>query len=361
MTNYFDIFAEIQKNRTNLNGYNRLKYDQLDHKKELNQHPDWITSIKPSNDQANKYSGLFLNKTQIMDKVITSLPFTFAIYGKFTLNASFYSADDDRYYIIDNPVLKEKVFKVPMFRGSGWKGIAASAIREVMKIKIDCFFENMMSFARLFGAGSEEFRDLITDVKEKHLKENDKIFTNHLRLFALKSLGMKLNLKDDNLDEKIWKKIIDNTLQVQRGRLIFYPTYFDKVGLEMINPHKRRTKAGTKPVYYEVVPKGASGIFQLFYIPADGVIKSNKELQKEADDDLNLLSAGLQRIFREQTDDGQVKIGAKTRLGWGKVSANYLDFIRRKGDSLKSPDPNFLKEYSSVSVVNATGREVQNG
>jgi len=296
----------------------------------------------------NEDSGIFQTNTKAYKYINKSLFYSFIIQGEFHLQSPYYSADDEHYYIIDNPVLKEKVFKVPMMRGSSWKGIIASAVREVMKGKMDCFFDNLMRFARLFGAGSEEFRQLVDDVKNDPKRTNNEKFRNHLRLFALNSLGMKLNLRDSELDNNIWKKIEEETLKVQRGRLIFYPTYFDKLGLEMINPHKRRTKAGTNPVYYEVVPKGATGIFQLLYIPADGIAQSEHELKEEVEKDFDLLTNGLKRIFQEQQNDAQVKIGAKTKLGWGKVSADHLEFIKRQGDSLNSPDSSFLKEYSEV-------------
>ncbi|MGC9365332.1 MAG: RAMP superfamily CRISPR-associated protein, partial [Fidelibacterota bacterium] len=254
------------------------------------------------------------------------------------------SADDDHYYIIDNPVLKEKVFKVPMMRGSSWKGVLSTAIRSIMKKNKNDLIENYLSFVRLFGAGSEEFRKMIDLVSEKEIKNND--FQKKLRWYALTKLGKSINLTDNNLDKKILDEIKQKSLQVRRGRLIFYPTYFNKLGLEMINPHKRRTKAGTNPVYYEVVTKGASGIFQLLYIPADGIAQSEHKLKEEVEKDLDLLTNGLKRIFQEQQNDAQVKIGAKTKLGWGRVKADHLDFIRRKEDSLNSPDSSFLKEYS---------------
>ncbi len=303
----------------------------------------------------NKDSGVLQLNTEANKYINKSLTYSFIIRGEFHLQSPYYSADDDHYYIIDNPVLKEKVFKVPMMRGSSWKGIIGNAVREVIKNNNNNLLEKYLSFVRLFGSGSDEFRVLIKNVKKEKSKEK---FKKNLRFYALTKLGMKLNLQRDNIDDEIWKKIEEKFLQVQRGRLVFYPTYFDKLGLEMINPHKRRTKAGTQPVYYEVVPKGASGIFQLLYIPADGIAKSNKELQKEVQNDLDLLTAGLQRIFQENENDAQVKIGAKTKLGWGRVTADHLDLIKRKGDSLISPDSSFLKEYSPVNVVNATGREV---
>ena len=40
----------------------------------------------------------------------------------------------------------------------------------------------------------------------------------------------------------------------RRGRLAFFATYFDRMGLEIINPHKRDTGVGTNPIYIESVP-----------------------------------------------------------------------------------------------------------
>jgi len=304
---------------------------------------DWGDSIHPDVSACQSISGI-TDKEVIHNMLDLHLPCSFAIHGKFWMQSPYYSADDDHYYIIDNPVLKEKVFKIPMMRGSSWKGVLASAIRRIMQKNKKDLFDNYLSFVRLFGAGSEEFRKLIDLVSEKEIKNND--FQKKLRWYALTKLGKTINLTDNNLDKKIWDGIKQKSLQVQRGRLIFYPTYFDKLGLEMINPHKRRTKAGTKPVYYEVAPKDAQGVFQLLYIPADGITKSNGNLQKEVQKDLDLLTAGLQRIFQENGNNAQVKIGAKTKLGWGRVRADHLDFITRKGDSLNSPDSSFLKLYT---------------
>lgn len=293
----------------------------------------------------NLYALSGVLKINAINKLISlHNPFSFAIQGRFELLSPFYSADDDHYYIIDNPVLKENVFKVPMMRGSSWKGVLATAIRAVIKKNKNDLLENYMSFVRLFGAGSEEFRNMINLVSEKEIKNDD--FQKKLRWYAITKLGKQLDLTVNNLDKKILDEIKKKSLQVQRGRLIFYPTYFDKLGLEMINPHKRRTKAGTNPVYYEVVPKGASGIFQLLYIPADGITQSEHELKEEVEKDFDLLTNGLKRIFQEQQNDAQIKIGAKTKLGWGKVKADRLEFIKRKEDSLNSPDSSFLKEYT---------------
>ena len=79
-------------------------------------------------------------------------------------------------------------------------------------------------------------------------------------------------------DEELFKKYRAELKKMawegyRRGRLMFYPTFFKKLGLEVINPHDRETGAGTLPIYLETVPKGAKGTFSLLYVPFDRVGK----------------------------------------------------------------------------------------
>jgi CRISPR-associated protein Cmr2 len=158
-------------------------------------------------------------------------------------------------------------------------------------------------------------------------------------------------INDADFKSKLWKNIKERELQTQRGRLVFYPTFFNRLGLEMINKHSRKRKAGKTPVYYEVVPRGVSGNFQLLYIPADGLADKTSNRTEEINKDIALLDNALKRIFCESKDHVQVKIGAKTKLGWGKTKTNSLNFIKRKDDSIKIPERSLLKEYTEVENV----------
>jgi CRISPR-associated protein Cmr2 len=66
----------------------------------------------------------------------------------------------------------------------------------------------------------------------------------------------------EKISEKIQKDNKDSPIEFQthKGRGIFYPTYFYKLSLDVINPHDRRKRAGTQPIYYEVVTEGAEGL-----------------------------------------------------------------------------------------------------
>ncbi|MGA1861437.1 RAMP superfamily CRISPR-associated protein [Deferribacter thermophilus] len=281
-----------------------------------------------------KISGIYkkeddLNKLQ---SYVEKLPkYSFAIWFKFELEAPYFSKDDDEFYIIQNPILKETNFKVPMVRGSGWKGALASAFRELFKEDFESNKDKIESFLRIFGAGSDSIKALENYIlgKSKDLEG----IKNKLLEFMLFELGIKVNkdlinevnnAKDKNelfkiLKDKISSKLTEKQkefpleFQTHKGRAIFYPTYFDKLSLEIINPHDRRKRAGTNPIHYEVVPKETEGIFQLIYIPFDGVLKSDEDLKKEVSQDLNNLCEAIEKLSEQG-------IGAKTKLGWGRFS-----------------------------------------
>jgi CRISPR-associated protein Cmr2 len=262
---------------------------------------------------ANNSSGISSNPDDLLKQL---LPFSFGVRTDFCLASPYYSADDDKYSIFDNPLLKENVFKVPMMRGSSWKGVIASAARTALEQ--DFSVENILSFGRLFGSGSEEFREIEALVKKHDYNQK---YQKKILFYALMKFGkvsMK-NINEEKQKEELWKKIKAKELQTQRGRLVFYPSYFNKIGLEMINPHKRRTKAGTHPIYYEVVPAGAEAIFQLLYIPADNITKPDAVRKVEYEKDKELLIAALKLIFQANDEKPQIKIGAKTKLGWGRI------------------------------------------
>jgi len=197
---------------------------------------------------------------------IDSLPkYSFFIQFKFKLRKPFYSHDDEVLYVIDNPVTKEHVFKLPMMRPSGWKG--------------------------------------------------------NLRSTIIKSNNLQLEYESNSQIEKLFGFTEINGQSQKKGRLIFYPTYFDKIGLEVINPHDRKTKAGTNPILYEVVPEGSSGIFSLLYIPFDLIGFDDAKRRREA-------LADLGEIFRAVKEMMTVYgFGAKTSSGFGVIDDNIENCV----------------------------------
>jgi len=233
-------------------------------------------------------------KIDIENLIQKSIPNSFGIEVSLQLTTPLYSKDDDEFNIISNPMLKEKAFKVPMIRGSSIKGALLHSAIEVLKENFD--IEDLKSFFRIFGVGNDAFRAIF---------KKDGIDTNQLQLFLAFEIGINPN---ENLKEAFERY---KQSKAQKGRVIFYPIYFDKLSLEVINPHNRKTKAGTNPIYYEVVPKGCESTLQIIYIPFDGVIEDNGKLQKEAKKDLEFLTKCIKRL-------SQNGLGAKTKLGWGR-------------------------------------------
>ncbi|MDI6851796.1 MAG: RAMP superfamily CRISPR-associated protein [bacterium] len=290
--------------------------------------------------QIHQISGIITDSNHIKN-LLENLPnYSFALWVKFKLIAPYFSKDDDEFYIIQNPVLKEKVFKVPMVRGSSWKGALAGAFKKLLNEENDISKRNgiIESYLRIFGAGSENIKVIEEYLREK--SKNSEEFKSKILEFMLFELGIKVsrddidiinNENDENklielLNNKISQKIkrsqsnIPIEFQTHKGRAIFYPTYFDKLSLEIINPHDRRKRAGTNPIHYEVVPKNTEGILQILYIPFDGIMKNDEELKSEAKCDLENLCKAIEKL----SDEG---IGAKTKLGWGRFEVDQNNRI----------------------------------
>ena len=295
---------------------------------------EWIKKYKFKEENELKYV-----KVEINDKLTALnnlpdikffLPYSFILHAKIKLQSPYFSSDDDEFYLIQNPCLKEKAFKVPMIRGAGWKGAIAGAGKDLINENLengDNVRDYIQSYLRIFGTGSKEFREL-ADAMIAYITKGKQIDWKHVLNFLLFELGMKITrqdikkLKNEDkvnkwLREKIWEDFCGEArelplfLQVHKGRAIFYPTYFDRLSLEIINPHSRKTRAGKNPVHYEVVPKGTEGILQVVYIPYDGILKSKEKLKSEVEQDIKFLIECIEKTAEKG-------VGAKTKLGWGR-------------------------------------------
>lgn len=161
---------------------------------------------------------------------------SFLIDLTFTLAKPYLSRDDNNFYIIDNPVVREKVFRWPMVRPSSWKGSLRHALWQLG------YLENNEQIKRIFG----ETRS-------------------------------------------------DDTGQT--GRLYLYPTFFDQSGLEIINPHDRQNRVGKNPILLECVPAGTKGAFTLLYFPFDRIGENVEETRRQVATDLKLVVEGIQAMM----------------------------------------------------------------
>lgn len=155
----------------------------------------------------------------------------------FTLAKPYLSKDDNPFYIIDNPIVRDKVFQLPMVRPTSWKGNLYSALWQMGYDK-----ENDEQMRRLFG----EIRG----------KEGGRA-----------------------------------------GRLFFYPTFFTQTGLEIINPHDRERRVGKNPILFECVPAGAKGTFSLLYVPFDLIGRPEEEIHRQAASDLQLVAEAVSAMM----------------------------------------------------------------
>lgn len=272
------------------------------------------------------------------------LPYSFYIEVRISLKSPYFSRDDDNFYLISNPVLKDAAFKLPMVRGSGLKGALAGVGKKLVNENMSDYFE---SYVRVFGTGSEEYRELIDYIVNKN---DNKDLSAKLFDFLLFRLGIRLTkdkierIKSDphdflikELSKRFEANLFENTpfLHPHRGRAIFYPVFFNNLSLEVINPHDRNKRAGTKPIYYEVVPSGEKGYLRIAYVPFDGV--SSKDIFEQYEKDCEFLKKCVYGLSKSG-------IGAKTKLGWGQFeipNSNFdCKYLNKDGSIQQGPCKN---------------------
>lgn len=184
---------------------------------------------------------------------------------EFTLSQPWYSKDERPLHILDNPVRKDRVFGVPYMAAASWKGLLRWACR-MQEGLVDYLCKNPMSM--------DNWQDPPWIV---HLFGNEQ-----------------------GEEEKFQ----------QHGALVFCPTWFSRVSFEVINPHSRKSRAGTKPIFYEVVPAGTTGTLKLLYAPLPGASRRDRVQPKEV---ICKLFTAIQALIETYG------ISAKRTAGWGKA------------------------------------------
>jgi CRISPR-associated protein Cmr2 len=186
-------------------------------------------------------------------------PYSFVLQFAFTLAQPYISRDEQDFYIIPNPVRKDRVFNLPYVASTSWKGSLRAALGQ---------------------PGDQAEKDLIV-----HLFGNEK--------------GVE--------DQKL----------LRSGCLYFYPTFFTRKSIEVINPQNRELRSGEQPIPLESVPKGTTGVFTLLYVP-DDLIGQNQQIIREAvGKELRFVAKGLQAR--------EIVIGGILRLRFAKVSKGTVE------------------------------------
>lgn len=170
----------------------------------------------------------------------------------FALRSDYLSKDDVSFYVEDNPVRKDHVLKLPMIAAPGWKGALRAAFRQRFNLHDDPDGQQDKPIPELFGTARED------------------------------EAG-------------------------EAGALHFFPTFFDRIGLRVINPHDRATGTGKLPIPFETVPAGTPGNFHLLYLPV------TPPHGRQVASQINNVTAALRAMF---SDYG---FGAKTSAGMGRA------------------------------------------
>lgn len=224
--------------------------------------------------------------------------YSFAIQLTFKLAKPYISKDEQEFYIIDNPVRKDKVSGLPYVAPSSWKGSLRSALWQLG------YKEKSEQIQRIFG-------------NERAAEEEAKF---------------------------------------RKGRLHFYPTFFNKKSLEVINPHDREKRVGSFPIYFESVRVDTEGIFSLLYIPFDMVGANKNETKIQTASDLKLICEGLHAMltiygFGAKTSSGFGS--AKSELADGKIILKVEGIEARQKEEVKvqTPDKSFAKYLNEDGSV----------
>jgi len=204
-------------------------------------------------------------------------PYSFSLCFTFKLAQPYLSKDDNAFYIVDNPIVRDKVFRLPLVRPSGWKGaLRAALVQELAsdfisgKMDEEACVQRRLQLYRLFGNEKDCVANFLNCAwarqrvgpcpdNESQREEWDERFQK-----AIKDVTKGFAQKLHNLGYRV------GDVEGFQGRLYFYPTFFTRTGLEIINPHDRKTKVGQNPILFECVPQGAEGTFTLLYVPLDG-------------------------------------------------------------------------------------------
>jgi len=211
--------------------------------------------------------------------------YSFALELRFQLARPYLSQDDDAFYIIDNPVRKDKVFKVPFVAPSSWKGsLRAVATRRLLDV-----FSGLLRDKPPDEEGRQKLLQKLWAERARRVmlfgneKQNDADFLNRWLAPRLsvappeegeKERRKWLKKQAEKLGKDFEAYLIKHGYRTEKiegrqGRLFFFPTFFDKIGLEIINPHDRERRVGKNPILFECVPAGATGTFRLLYVPYD--------------------------------------------------------------------------------------------
>lgn len=256
----------------------------------IDQTPSTVAGLYEKAESSGAFPGFTAEQLALLP------PGSFYIGFNFQLRKALHiSKDDTDFYVIDNPVKKDWVFKVPYVAPSQWKGCLHAALARRLvdwwtgsEEQKDEFIRRRLQLVRLFG-------------NEQGVEVDSSELETYLDRVGEAELAKRYRAE--------LKKVAPEGRR--RGRLAFYPTFFTGLGLAVINPHDRKTGAGTFPIYFETVPENTRGRCELLYVPFDRAGKDISETLREAQEDLRCVAEGVTFLLT------RFGFGAKTASGFG--------------------------------------------
>ncbi len=314
-----------------------IKTHLLFYKLDEGKHSSWKSVLtefyKLSLDNYNKELSrklheIFTNKN-LSSNILKKLSF------KLTFTSPFFTASENKFYSISNPIAKERPTGLPILKGSSLKGALRQAAVDNIESKL--LKEN---YGDKFKEYADKEIEVITNSEEKdgddrfYFEKRSqlvRLFGNErdTKWFTFKSLLATGGIKDvskikdvlnkiNNAFEHYLKKLkIVNSEGICRGRLIFENLYFKKVGLDVITPLDRKKRTPVRgPIFYEVVPEGEMIIGEILWFPFDLIARGEavNKIKQEWEEKDKIL---IEEAFKKLLERG---IGAKTKAGWGRFN-----------------------------------------
>jgi len=258
---------------------------------------------------------------------------------RFTLAKNFLSRDDAAFYPIDNPIRKDRVFRIPMIPGSAWKGALRSAAVENLIARPKSTAElkawERLALITIFGdekGGGEDEppKDSATVWLDRHFRDFNDGTGNALKLF-------QANLERDPDTGKPTRR---------RAALHCLPTWFNGVELDVINPRSTTSRAGIQPILYEVVPAETAGTFAFLYLPLSLVQAPDVDIRAHHRWHFMLIAQAVRTMFLESG------FGAKSSSGCGRAH----DALASPGALLCSPLLDLAQAVPRISEIPGLSR-----
>lgn len=316
-----DLFWKFQSLNSSITDdakkeYARGLYRELTHSKNI-KNSEFELQIIKNNYSIMKQLGIINQNTGYL---IENFPHFFVIQFKFILKKSFMSKDDQDFYIIDNPIRKEKIFKIPEIAASSWKGNLRKSI--INRLLEEIYFKVSDSVE----LSTNRIESIINSSTKKR-SQQVVIFgteTEQIKKYLVKEFSKIFKISEEQMNIKFENILLSLNRQNEsgptgQGRLTFFPSFLDKMDLEVINPHDRNRKVGTLPIYFECAPVGSKGTFSLLYFPFDRIGREDAgngfelSLEEEMTQDLRTICRGIRDMFTKYG------FGAKTSSGFGNA------------------------------------------